>query len=241
MARPARRGQAGWSLAQVAAEARVSRGVARAAVARGYLPADPLAVTDIVLLRVAAACLGFPDPDADPPARTGRPTTRDTLALRLARAALVDPATGADTTMVLTARTVDIVDRHAGLPDALAAAGSAATLVLPVGLWRALLPREPATTALHLVPDPTSAPASPTAVPVPAQAHPDYQHARAQLASRLDRTSTGQTALNQAILEPVIPERVTLEPADDPFGDQTATPGTLDAGGGREGSEDPFA
>lgn len=145
MARPSTRGAGGqWSLTQVAAEAGVSRGVARAAVARGYLPGAGLTETDIVLLRVAAACLAYPDPTAPLPPKgspaASRPGRRDADVLRYTRAILGDPRAEPGAAVLLAGKEVAAADRSEDLLDTMRRLPPHAVLVLPVGLWAGLLP-----------------------------------------------------------------------------------------------------
>lgn len=127
-----------WPLVRVAEEAGVGRGTARSAVARGMLPPGGYGPESVVLLKVAAACLAFPDPD-DPPAPKGtpeaRPGRRDSTALRFARACLADPATTPQTHLLLHGADVDVADDAADLARLLARPSSQASLVLPLGRW----------------------------------------------------------------------------------------------------------
>jgi hypothetical protein len=142
MARPVLRSSAGWSLAQIAAEAGLPRGLARSVAARGYLSPEPHSEVDIVLLRVGAACLDAPDP-AEPPApkataaKLGR---RDALAIRLTRGLLADPATSTRTVLVLAGSAVDVAEDAEDLTALLRRAGQRVTTVLPIGVWKQLLP-----------------------------------------------------------------------------------------------------
>jgi hypothetical protein len=145
MARPVERGRDGsWSRAQIAAEAGVALGVARAAVARGFLPDSGYTAADIVLLRVAAACLATPDPSEPLPPKhspaAARPGRRDADALRFARAILGDPRADPGAVVLLGGHQVVAVDRAEDLAAALARLYPAPVTVLPVGWWVARLP-----------------------------------------------------------------------------------------------------
>lgn len=150
MVRPVERGgpegRGTWSLVQLAAAAEVTRGVARAAVTRGYLPTSGYTRSDIVLLRVAAACMAFPDPDHplppkhDPASR--RPTPRDADALRFARGILADPRHSAGACLLLSGAQVTAVDDVSDLPAAVARLGTSVVILLPLGAWARLSPRQ---------------------------------------------------------------------------------------------------
>lgn len=145
MPRPVERGRAGfWSLVQIAAEAGVTRGVARAAVARGYIPATTYSTSDIVMLRVAAACLAYPDPAEPTPPRHSpearRPGRRDDLVLRFARAILGDSRADAGAAVLFAGSHVEPCDRGVDLPYVMSRFDDAPVIVLPVGRWRLRLP-----------------------------------------------------------------------------------------------------
>lgn len=168
MATPERRGgHGGWSLVQLAAEARVPRGVARGVVNRGYLPTDGFTDDHIVLLRVAAAALEFPGPgrlQSDLVAATVEERNRN--ALRYAKGMLADPQTPAGACLVLGPSTVSAVDDYNELPAMVARSAEEPVLVLPVGAWRRLLPaNRPSNLTLLPEPNPRSAP-SPETGPV---------------------------------------------------------------------------
>lgn len=157
MARTATKGESGWSLVQLAREAGVTRGLARAAVARGYLPTSGLEEIHILLLRVAAACMDFPDPTETPTkSASAKPGRRDTSAQRFARAAVADPATTWNTCMLLAGMEVEIADNSSDLITALERMGSQSTLILPLGKWIKTLPSQRAQThgSLRLIPSP---------------------------------------------------------------------------------------
>jgi hypothetical protein len=98
MPRPKSRGGArGWSLSQVAEEAGLTRGLARAAQARGFL-SHPLTSLDVVLLRVADIAMTYPDPST----HLGSLGSRDRLVVHLVRSAALDPSTNIDTVIVMT-------------------------------------------------------------------------------------------------------------------------------------------
>ena len=138
MAYPARRGgNTGWSLVQLAADARVSRWAARQAVTRALIGTGPYTETDIVLLRVASACLTHPGPSgltagglADVLDR------RDRDAIRFTRAYLADPGATAAAAVLLSSRDAVAADSPADLRDGLLRLYPDAVLVLPVGGWR---------------------------------------------------------------------------------------------------------
>ena len=145
MARPKRGRDGEWSLNQIAAEAGVTRGIARTALARGYLPAGgPHVETDIVLLRVAAACLAYPDPTVELPAKTtpgaDRLRTRDALTVQYVLAILGNPRAELSSGVLLAGKTVRQVASFDGLAEAVRSLPPHAVMFLPVGMWRGLLP-----------------------------------------------------------------------------------------------------
>lgn len=147
MPRPVERGRAGvWSLVQVASEAGVTRGVARAAVARGYIPDTTYTTTDIVMLRVAAACLAYPDPAEPLPPKhspaAGRPGRRDDLVLRFARAILGDSRADAGACVLFAGSHVEPCDQGVDLPRVMARFETDPVVVLPIGRWRLRLPSD---------------------------------------------------------------------------------------------------
>lgn len=168
-----------WTLVQVAAEAAVTRAMARSAVERGLLPKGGYTEADVVLARVAGALLAFPDPTALP--GRGKPDSarRDATAIRFARAALTDPATTYDTCLVVSGAEVEVANTPEQAAAILQRMPAVATLVLPVGRWRAMLPsvqrRSPAhpATTLRLVKPATGfaayTAAKATLVPVPTE------------------------------------------------------------------------
>lgn len=151
-----------WTLVQVAAEAQITRAFARAAVERGLLPKGGYTEADVVLARVAAACLAFPDPTAAPARGKPDSSRRDATAMRFTRAALTDPASTFDTSLILVGFEVDVTNTVQQTADALLRALAVPVLVLPVGRWKAMLPsaqrRAPAhpSTALRLVKSPSA-------------------------------------------------------------------------------------
>lgn len=164
MSRPTEVARTGtWTLVQVAAEAEITRALARAAVERGLLTKGPYSETDVVLARVAGACLVFPDPTALPARGKPNSTKRDITALRFTRAALTDPATTFDTVLLLAGSDVEVANTPEQTTSAIIRMMALPALVLPVGRWRALLPsvqhRDPVhpSTTLRLVkPNPGS-------------------------------------------------------------------------------------
>lgn len=144
MAYPARRGgDRGWSLVQLAAEARASRWAARTAVARGLLGPPPYREDDAVLLRVAAAVLALPGPPGLAAAAAADVLERrDKDAVRFARALLADPTAGAGAAVVVSSREAAAADTPAEVQDALLRMYPEPALVLPVGGWRLSLPSQ---------------------------------------------------------------------------------------------------
>lgn len=156
MARRAQRGAAGWSGRQLVAEAGVSRALARTAFDRGYLsPSIPalddsgaavllFEEADIVLLRVAVACLDFPDrtpvPRGTPRSARPRLPRRDDDALHYTRSLLADRRAGQGAAVLLTGREAVVAKSRAEAADALGRLSPSAVLVLPVGVWKGLLP-----------------------------------------------------------------------------------------------------
>ena len=129
----------GLSLLDVATSAGVSRGMARSAVARGLLGKAPYTPVDVVLLKVATACLAYPDPHDRPRAKSApggdRPGRRDATALRFARAILADPMASPTTVLVLAPSGVDVVDTPDEIGPSLQAWPGSTVMVLPVGTW----------------------------------------------------------------------------------------------------------
>lgn len=137
MARPRIRGTR-WSLNQVAAEAGVSRGITRAALAEGWLPeAGPYAETDIVLLRLADAWMRV-FPEHKGPSSSALADT----AKNLTSAAVLDPRSPSSTVVVASPLHVRTVAEPAGVSDVVHAAGEQLVVVFPVGAWRAVLPSQ---------------------------------------------------------------------------------------------------
>lgn len=168
-----------WSLVQLAREAGVTRGVARTAVARGFLPASGYTESDVVVLKVAAMCLSFPDPSAPMPPKSspaaGKLGRRDADAVRFTRAILGDPRADHGAAVLLGPKEVAAADTAAELPEVLRRLAPHAAVVLPVGMWAALLPsrrraRAQAAAAAApsaALPSPAAAPASPPATSAP--------------------------------------------------------------------------
>lgn len=129
-----------WTLVQVAAEAQITRAFARAAVDRGLLPKGGYTESDVVLARVAAACLAFPDPTAAPARGKPDSSRRDATAIRFARATLTDPASTYDTSLLLIGFEVEVTNTAEQAATALQRALAVPILVLPVGRWKAMLP-----------------------------------------------------------------------------------------------------
>lgn len=156
MARRAQRGSAGWSGRQLVAEAGVSRALARTAFERGYLSPSVPAVddagaavllfeeSDIALLRVAVACLDFPDrtpvPRGTPRSARPRLPKRDDDALHYTRSLLADRRAGQGAAVLLTGREAAVAKSRSEAGDLLGRLSPAAVLVLPVGVWKGLLP-----------------------------------------------------------------------------------------------------
>lgn len=104
MPRPrARGGTRGWSLSQLGDAADVTRGVARAAQARGFVQ-SPFEDVDVLVLKVAQMCLLYPDEST----ALGHLGYRDRLAVHLTRAAYTDRATNPETVLVLSATKVEL-------------------------------------------------------------------------------------------------------------------------------------
>jgi hypothetical protein len=145
MARPVERGHRGtWSLVQVAAEAGITRGVARTAVLRGYLPAHGYAESDVVLLKVAAVCLAMPDPSTPIAPKNSpeasRPGRRDAAVLRYTRAIIGDSRADPGACVMLAGSAADAADRPDDILDVLTRLSPAPVTVLPVGAWCRMLP-----------------------------------------------------------------------------------------------------
>lgn len=146
MSRPKALGGArGWSLAQLASAANLTRGNARSAQAHGFVQA-PYEDIDVVLLKVAHTCLMFPDPDT----HLGYLGHRDRAAVHLTRAAATHKDTTADTALVLSdtsAELTQLVPPHTphypapGFPPKSVWPQNPAQRVplvtLPVGAWLA--------------------------------------------------------------------------------------------------------
>lgn len=167
MPRPkARGGPRGWSLAQVAEEAGLSRGIARAAHSRGFL-SSPLTSFDVVLLKVAEVSMAFPDAETT----LGHLGHRDRLVVHLARAAATDPSTTPDTALVLSSDHAELTrvrPPHSAHfpapgfpPERLWDASTTGVLVvLPLGRWIAASPMSSAPSTLTGLTYPRTPPAS---------------------------------------------------------------------------------
>lgn len=161
-----------WSLVQLAREAGVTRGVARTAVARGFLPSSGYTESDVVVLKVAAMCLSFPDPSAPMPPKSSPAASklgrRDADAVRYTRAILGDPRADHGAAVLLGPKEVAAADTAAELPEVLRRLAPHAAVVLPVGMWAGLLPsrrraRAQAQAQAQASRDSSSAPAGPGA------------------------------------------------------------------------------
>lgn len=105
MPRPVSRGgNRGWSLAQVAAQAQLSRGVVRAAQAKGFF-GNPLTDIDILVARVSHACLQFPNPDT----QVGALGHRDRLAIHLTRSLQSRPTVSDSMVLALSRGTAELL------------------------------------------------------------------------------------------------------------------------------------
>lgn len=159
--RVARGGPRGWSLVQIAHTAEVTRALARAAQARGFL-STPLQRRDIIALKVAVGCMTVPDSHT----QIGHLGHRDRLAVHLTHAAIADTATNADTALVLSPTTVELTQLtgpHSarfpspGFPPSALwphdLSSREMLLVLPVGAWIATYYASPTRDAAPLQAD----------------------------------------------------------------------------------------
>lgn len=166
-----RGGGRGWSLLQVAKEAGVSRGMARAAQRRGMLPEFGLGEVDIVLARVAAVCLTTPAPSTMSAAAADAVIAeRDDDAIRLTRGLLADPRLDRSAVLLVTPTRVAALGDARDLAKRLTRFLPEPVTVAPVGIWAAGLPSRTGQAAVRTLPVPTStadgiqtpAPVSPT-------------------------------------------------------------------------------
>lgn len=119
----------------MAGEARIPRGVARAVVKAGLLDVGPYSEIDIVLMRVAAACLALPS-DAHPYAIRKR--NKD--AVRFARAIAASPSRPVTAAVLVGSQQAWAADTDEDTRDGLLALYPDPVLVLPVGGWLLNLP-----------------------------------------------------------------------------------------------------
>lgn len=136
MARPAMRDPSGrWSLTQIAAAAGLSRQTARTIATAGYLDTGDLRYRDIVLAKVAAACLEAPRPTTGTRTETHAAAhARNQEALRLTTRLLDDPHPPRDALLRISATEAVF---HKSPSRALADLEDLTepALMLPLGAW----------------------------------------------------------------------------------------------------------
>ena len=116
--------------------AKVSRQTARTCVGRGYLETPPYGPNEAIILKVAAACLGF-RPTEDPPSHDARIRT----ALMLARGFLAtNGPKPVDCFLLLLPNRVEVITSASELWTALEGEKQEG-LVLPIGQWAAAIHR----------------------------------------------------------------------------------------------------